>query len=981
MKITFLGGADEVGASCSLIEIAGKKILVDAGIRISPKTSRGIQNDQLPDLQPISAAGGPDYIIVTHAHTDHTGALPLVMEQYPYTPVLMTRPTEALTRVLQKDAQNIMRSNFEAEGELPLFDQISVDRLLDAIQLVEFNQAIKLGEGLQVTFFVAGHIAGAAMCVFESSEGTLVMSGDVSASPQRTVKSVDVPRIKADALVLESTYGGKLHANREAEEKRLIANLKRITERGGKVLIPAFALGRSQELVQILHAFSDQIDVPIYVDGMVRTVCDAYHRFQDLLPEKTVRRAGDDHLFFRGRVKPIRSRDHRTEIANSLDPVIVISSSGMLTGGASVAYAKVFARDPHSAILLTGYQDEEAPGRHLQNIMRRKEKGDVPTLNLGGDKVGVLCELDTYSLSAHADEQELINVAQAFNADEVMLVHGDEGARHSLATGLRQRQIITTTPRIGTTREFNFTQRPWAIGAGVSKGSRTGDVDVSKLWQSLKAQAGSYFSLRELAQVWWGDGERDNEMRLYLERGDNVYFSVDWRNKRTYRINTEAQVNRYLRQRAIMMANPDIVGKLVVLRNSNDQPRLGVVRSASIDSFEATVQNAKGTNYPADALLWVIGDWTGVEDVEGSTRTQLNAMLKTARAHIDMLVPFATRKQIVDQELTVLPDSLVPEFLPDDVDEQTALVSIVLALAKDGATLEQDGLKPKRARENEPLEQNEARELALSLFPEDARLRKVGMDIHRNRLLLSFDFPQAAQRLYDEYIEELMELSGWDVQVRPQVNQGALAVALDELLPEGATLTKSPSYYMDKREVIATIDNIDDEQIRDLQQDFVRETDFKLSITAAKKQEVDIGEIQAVATGEKMEINNAYAVVRQKLEPLGMYKVGLKQGKLSLAFISPLLGERYLDDIRELSKMTGYEMLLHPHPNQHKILEIVNKLANQAGWQIAKGPSVFVDRATVGITLAEEATEDEIAVVSEKFDAQTGFTLEVEQPR
>ena len=97
MKITFLGGADEVGASCTLVEIAGKHLLVDAGIRISPRSSRGIQNSQLPDLQPITGIGGPDFVLVTHAHTDHTGALPLVMEQYPQVPVLATAATQALT--------------------------------------------------------------------------------------------------------------------------------------------------------------------------------------------------------------------------------------------------------------------------------------------------------------------------------------------------------------------------------------------------------------------------------------------------------------------------------------------------------------------------------------------------------------------------------------------------------------------------------------------------------------------------------------------------------------------------------------------------------------------------------------------------------------------------------------------------------------------------------------------------------------------
>ncbi|MEL7433047.1 MAG: MBL fold metallo-hydrolase [Chloroflexota bacterium] len=976
MKLTFLGGADEVGASCTLIEIAGKTLLVDAGIRISPKSNRGIANDQLPDLQPISAKGGPDYILVTHAHTDHTGALPIVMEQYPHTPVIMTRPTEALVRTLQKDALKIMSSKSDQEGELPLFDEVSVNRLLDAIQLVEFNTPLKLGEGLQVTYHVSGHIAGAAMLVIESTEGTLVMSGDVSMSPQRTVKSVEVPRIKADALVLESTYGGRLHANRVAEEKRLIGNLKRITERGGKVLIPAFALGRSQELVQIIHAFADQLDVPVYVDGMVRTVCDSYHRFQDLLPKRTVKMAGDEHLFYRGRVKPIRSRDHRSQIAMHTDPLIVIASSGMLTGGASVFYAEHFAPDERNAILLTGYQDEESPGRFLQNVLRSKEKGEVPTLRLGKKEVKLRCEVDTYSLSAHADESELISVADAFGAKDIMLVHGDEGARHSLATGLRQRQKRVITPRIGTEREFNYKEKPWAIGAPKS-GNQTGAVDIEKLWQSVNDQAGSYYSTRELAQVWWGEGDRADAMADRLSQQDNIYFAQDWRNQKTFMIRSTEQVERVRKQRAIMLANPDIVGKLVVLRNSNDQPRLGVVRSADIDSFDATVQNAKGTHYPADALLWVIADWTGVDGVEGSTRSQLTALLKNARAHMDAVIPFNMRQHLVNNEMTVLPESLLPPELPMGIDEQTALVSIVLGLAKDGATLEQDGLKPQRAREGGPLEQNEARELAMSMFPPEANLRKVGMDIHREQLILSFDFPQAAQRIYDDIIEDLIDQSGWDVRVRPQVNQQALSIALESLMPEGARISKGPSYYMDKREVEAEIADIEEESIRELRQEFLRTTDFKLTVSQRKTVEVPDMEAVTIAPGEKMEINQAYAIVRNELEPHGLYKAGLKGGNIVLTFITPQLGERHIETINQLGKTTGYPMNIHPHPNQQKLAEITRKFAAEAGWNITKGPSLYIDRATIGITISDSPSDDEVTAMREKVEEHTGYELEL----
>ena len=973
MKITFLGGADEVGASCSLIEIADKLILVDAGIRISPRTSRGIQNSQLPDLQPLSNLGGPDFILVTHAHTDHTGALPLILEQYPHAPVIATRATQSLTRVLQLDAQRIMKSRQEQEGELPLFDEISVQRLMDAFQTIEFNQPLKLDEGLQVTYYTAGHIAGAALLVFESYEGTLVVSGDISKSEQRTVKSVAVPPIKADALVLESTYGGRLHANRVSEEKRLMQTLRQVTERGGKVLIPAFALGRAQEVIQIILAHRDRLAAPVYVDGMVRTVCNAYQTFSDILPKLGVRMAGDKHLFFRENIRPIQSWRHRQEIATSEQPLVVVASSGMLTGGASVAYARHFAADERNAILMTGYQDEEAPGRFLQRMMKERQAGDVPILKLDDAVVKVRCQIDTYSLSAHADEMELLSFAEALKADDIMLVHGDPAARHSLATALRQRGKSVSTPHIGQSKTFNYKPSPWAAG-GLQFGHQKGDVDLPALWKALKGRVGDFFSLRELAQVWWGTAERAAEMRAVLESDRNFYFSPDWRSKTSYSVKSERQVKRSQRRRAIMLANPDIVGKMIVMRNSNGQVRLGVVKDASSDSFTAIVQHQRGTLYPADALLWVIGDWQKIDDKKG-IRGNLTLLMQQARRHKDMLLPFSRREQLVQAGKPALPGSLLPDKLPAGVDEKLALTAIVIALAEDGATLEPEGLLPRRASEHGPLEQNQARDLAFELIP---ALRKVGMDIHRKRLILSFDFPATAQNRFGKQLEELTEKTGWNIHIKPAVNQLALGMAVEELLPEGVSIQKGPAYYMDKGQVHFVLLNIGAEQAKTLRQQYRALTGFDLIVSnqAGKPLEQAAG---AEGVGERMEINAAYGLIRSRLKGSTLTKTSLRQGQIVLAFVSPQVGERYIDAIRELAEETGYSLQIHPHPNQHLILQTANRLFREKGWRIVKGPGIRVDRAELTISLAKKASQAGIDEVNEKLLNETGYKLAVER--
>jgi Cft2 family RNA processing exonuclease len=977
MKLTFLGGADEVGASSTLVEIAGKKLLIDAGIRISPKTNKGIQNDQLPDLHPITAAGGPDFILVTHAHTDHTGALPLVVEQYPHVPVLATIPTVELTRILQADAQRIMRAKQEQEGELPIFDEISSQRLMDNFQTVEFKQLIKLGEGLQVTYHASGHIAGAGSLVLESEEGVLVMSGDVSLSEQRAVINAILPRIKADAMVLESTYGGKLHANRMAEEKRLMDNLKRVTERGGKVLIPAFALGRAQEVLQIILAHREELAAPVYADGMVRAVCRGYVRFSSWLPQNTVKAAGEDHLFFRNNVRPVENTLQREEVMNSAGPAVIVASSGMLTGGASAAYAKVLAGGVQNAILLTGYQDEEAPGRFLQRMMRERQEGQEVAFKIDNTTVNLRCEVDTYSLSAHADEAELASVVEALNAEDTMLVHGDPAARHSLATYLRQRGRAVMSPRIGQTIELTYARRPFAIAAKVAAGSETRPFEPALLWEELKANADSFYSARELARMWWGDDSRHGEVsRLLL--ADGVFFAGDWRSKDTFRVRTAEQVEKARRQRAIMLANPALVGKLIVLRDSNDRARAGVVVNAGIDGFEAVVENTKGRNYPADALLWVIGVWQGPPDGKGM-KEAISMRAKEARMMQDVILPYEIRKVLVESGQTVNPTALLPATLPEGVTAESALLSITLALAGDAATYEEGGLKPKRALEEGPAEMNVARQTALAAFPTEARLRKVGMEMHRKRLILTFDFPNIAGDQYAEIIEQVTDATGWDVMVNPTFNQQALGMAVNELLPEGARVVKGPSFHMDKSEIHADVDGANAEALREMTAAYLKLTGFKLRLNARSEAKAAATHTPSAAapSGSKMEINIAYAVIRLALEPHGLYKASLKQGDIVLAFISPQVGQRHLETINQLSQQTGYRITLHPHPNQQQILQIAGQLMSRAGWVIRKGAGIHTDRAEVVVALANTPDEASLQQVRSEFTAQTGYTLVV----
>ncbi len=741
-------------------------------------------------------------------------------------------------------------------------------------------------------------------------------------------------------------------------------------DRGGKAIIPAFALGRAQEVIQILHAFRDEIDAPVWVDGMVRSVCNAYNTYSDYLPNRTVRAAKNDDLFFRNNVKAVKSPVQREEIAHSEGPAIIVSSSGMLTGGPSAAYVKWLAGDERNGIFLTGYQDEESPGRFVQKMVSDREEGKAVTFRVDNTAVSLRCELGTYSLSAHSDEAELISIAEGLHAEGVALVHGDHGARHSIAAGLRERGKQVHLPVTGSSIERTFAKRPWAVG--IQKGSEAKPLDPAALWETLKESAGSYYSARELSRAWWGTDDRAAEATSILEQ-DGVYFAQDWRRTTTFQIRTPQQVTRTQHQRAIMTAHPALVNQLVVLRDVNQRVRIGIVQEAAADAFSAIVLRAKGRNYPADALVWAIGNWLEFPRIdEKGLMGQLSEVFRQAEALRDILMPFERRRQLAMEAKPVNPTDLIPNNLPEDIHPLLAQLSIVLALANDGAEYG-DGLLPKRAIAVEPMEMNLARRTALALFDENARLRKVGMDTNRNQLTLNFDFPDWAKEHYEDAIQMAAEQTNWEVVVAPEVNQQALGSALYDLLPDGASLIKGPSFYMGQKMVQAEIEGLEDPEA--LIESYTQLTGFDLAINSDSQPSLTAATPVALNTAEQMEINSAYDLIRGALEHHGLYKTSLKQGLIVLSFISPQVGARYFDTITDLAQKTGYEMVIHPHPNQNEILQIARNMARHAKLNIQKGPSIHVDRGEVVIKLAETSEDVNIDDLRQHFEQETGFQL------
>jgi hypothetical protein len=562
-------------------------------------------------------------------------------------------------------------------------------------------------------------------------------------------------------------------------------------------------------------------------------------------------------------------------------------------------------------------------------------------------------------------------MCEASGAPEIMLVHGDPSARHSLATRLRQREKSVRLPQIGQTMVFEFARRPWAMG-GIAAGSEVRLLDPGVLWEALKANAGSYYSARELARMWWGDEARGETVITTLT-ADPLYFAPDWRRRDTFQVRSPEHVARAQRQRAIMLAHPNLVGQLVVLRDSNNRARIGVVVNAFAEAFEAVVHNARGRHYPADALFWSIGNWQGPPEDRGM-KPALAAIYQQAKSLQDVLLSFERRQMLVNAGQPVDPATLLPETLPEGAMQEVALVALVLALAQDGATLEADGLLPKRALQDGPMEMNVARQTTLATFPADARLRKVGMEPLRKRIILNFDFPTRAASEYSDLLDQVADQTGWEVMINPTVNQQALGLAITEILPAEAQVVKGPSFYMEQREVQIEVEGASD--LQTIEQEYLHLTGFRLRAT--RRGDNSAPEPSAIPADDgraRLEINMAYSRIRQALEPLGLYKTSLKQGQIVLTFISPQVGARHQEIINALSQETGYSLFIHPHPNQQQILQIVQKLARDAGWQIRKRPGIHIDRAEITMSLASEPDGGSVEQVSQALEEQTGYRL------
>ena len=410
IRIHFLGGGDEVGNVGVVIEDNTQaRLLIDYGL--APTS---------PPRYPSEAPYVTDAIF-THTHIDHIGMAPWLVGNH-QTKLHGTSLTASLSRLMWKDTYKVS----SIEGYPLPWDRRDEDEANEAWEAHPYGEWSQFQEW-KWQFHPAGHVPGAAMIEIETPSYRILHSGDLDT--RDSPNSNGAKPVGCDILLLESTYAGREHPNRTEEEARFLAKVVEVVERGGIAIIPAFASGRGQDVLRILH--DSGLDLNVHYDGMGKTVSQKWLEHPEHLRDA---KAFEDAFRWSRRV---RSKSDRKR---ALEADVIVTTSGMLDGGPALWYLNRLRTDNRCAVLFTGYQAEKSGGRQLI------EKGSLP---IYGHTVEVACEVDRFNLSNHADQPELIKFAESCNPKHVILFHGDPETRPLLATALEEKGMIVHCPKNG----------------------------------------------------------------------------------------------------------------------------------------------------------------------------------------------------------------------------------------------------------------------------------------------------------------------------------------------------------------------------------------------------------------------------------------------------------------------------------------------------------------------------------------------------
>ncbi|HLC67116.1 MAG TPA: MBL fold metallo-hydrolase [Candidatus Nanoarchaeia archaeon] len=422
MKLIVHGAGQEVGRSCFQLQTKGGKFLLDGGLKLSQHGAEFPVCIGPEDIQALDA------IFLSHAHLDHSGALPLFDAWGLRAPIFATKPTKALAEVLLLDAFQIGRLHHEHLG----YEKFDVEKVLSFMQKIQWRNEGTL-KGLNYQFYDAGHIPGSSTIQLEAEDKRLVYTGDIRNTDSRLMQAADTQyEMPVDVLITESTYGDREHPPRAKTEKEFLASVGRTLARGGSALVPVFGVGRAQELLLLLA--TQDFGIPVYVDGMAKGVTEMLFEFG-----KSIRSVAELQKAYKS-ARPIKGHIQRNSFLLQGKQGIFLTTSGMLTGGPAMDYLKVLGMSQRNSILLTGYQEEHTNGRMLLEEQQAY---------IDGWKAMIKADVQQFDFSAHAGQSDLRRLIRQTNPHRIIAVHGDPSAAQSIVDWAQAIGIPASAPKNG----------------------------------------------------------------------------------------------------------------------------------------------------------------------------------------------------------------------------------------------------------------------------------------------------------------------------------------------------------------------------------------------------------------------------------------------------------------------------------------------------------------------------------------------------
>lgn len=426
MKITFYGSTEGVTGSNHIVEAAGKKFLVDCGLfQGGDKADMKNWEDFPYDPEQI------DFVLLTHSHIDHMGRLPVLIKKGFKGKIYATAPTAAFADIFLRDTCNIIKGTAEKLGQDELFSIEDVEKTLQLFETHDYYKMINPAEGIDIKFYDAGHILGSSIIEVKADSKTVIFSGDLGNPPVPILRDTDAIK-EADYVVMESTYGDRNHESSDQRKLELERAIEETVAHDGVVLMPSFAMERTQEILYEINELVGQNripGIPVYLDSpLAEKATVIYKKFPQYFDQeaKGYLKDGDDFFNF-PTLHFVKGREESIRLDQDQSPKVIIAGSGMSTGGKIVFHEQAYLPKETTLLLIVGFQVEGTPGRQL--------KDGSKVVKIAGEEVEVKANVQSIeSYSAHADQEKLIYWIGKFEKpiEKVILVHGEEAAKEAL---------------------------------------------------------------------------------------------------------------------------------------------------------------------------------------------------------------------------------------------------------------------------------------------------------------------------------------------------------------------------------------------------------------------------------------------------------------------------------------------------------------------------------------------------------------------